>query len=121
MAIKSYKDLVVWQKSMDFVTRMYELTATFPRDQIYGLSSQMQRASVSIPSNIAEGYYRKSTKDYIRFLRHSFASGAELETQLMISRNLNFITEEKFNEEVKYLTAIMKMLNKLISTINTNA
>ena len=80
--IHSYKNLLVWQRSMDLVVAIYGLTKKFPKEEIYGLTSQMRRASVSIPSNIAEGRFRGTRKDYLQFLRIAYSSGAELETQM---------------------------------------
>lgn len=89
--VTSYKDLVVWQKAMQVVTDIYELTRTFPKHEQYGLTSQMQRAAVSIPSNIAEGYRRGTRKDYRSFLLTSLASGAELETQIEIAVRVGYV------------------------------
>src|SRR3989338_6893095 len=86
--IHSYKVLIVWQKSVDLVVAVYELTDKFPREEIFCLSSQMKRAAVSIPSNIAEGRFRSTRKDFTNFLRIAYASGAELETQIEIARRL---------------------------------
>jgi len=110
--IKNHKDLNVWQLSMELVTDIYRLTGSFPKEEIYGLTSQMRRAAVSVPSNIAEGAARKSKKEFIQFLHIALGSSAELETQLMISSNLEFAQEvEPFLEN---LTTIKKMLNGLI-------
>ena len=94
--VKTHKDLDVWRKSMDFVTKLYKTTAVFPKEEMYGLSSQMRRAAVSIPSNIAEGAARKSNKEFIQFLHIALGSTVEIETQLIISKNLKFIDEELF-------------------------
>ena len=115
--INSYKDLIVWEKSMKLVKSVYEITANFPKEEIYGLSSQMKRSAVSIPSNIAEGKRRGTRKDYRQFLVIAYGSGAELETQIEIAKmlalgkNINYDTIDKALEEV------MKMLNKLISSL----
>jgi four helix bundle protein len=109
MYLKSYKDLIVWQKSIKLVKNIYNLTNQFPKDEIYGLNSQMRRAAVSIPSNIAEGYSRKNTKEYAHFLRIAYGSSTELETQIIIAKdlykNINYNTAEMLLEE------ILKMLN----------
>jgi len=94
--IKSYRDLIIWQKSMSLVGEIYKSTKSFPSDEIYGLSSQLRRCAVSIPSNIAEGYGRNSTQDYIRFLNISTGAVYELQTQLEISFNLGYINGETF-------------------------
>jgi four helix bundle protein len=86
--IKSYRDLTVWQKAIELVIKIYALTDKFPTEERFGLTSQMRRAAVSIPSNIAEGNFRRSTKDYVQFLKIAFGSGAELETQLEIIKRL---------------------------------
>ena len=83
MYIESFKDLIVWQKSMSLVKEVYVITSNFPKSEIYGLTSQMRRAAVSIPSNIAEGKKRKTKNDYVQFLRIANGSAAELETQLL--------------------------------------
>lgn len=113
-----FKSLIVWQKSVSLVTDIYTLTEKFPKNEIFGLTSQMRRASVSIPSNISEGHSRRSSKDYIQFLKFSRGSLAELETQILISKNLNFITEKEYLEIDKKTIEVSKMLNSLISSIN---
>ena len=87
-----YSELVVWQKAMDLVTEIYKITATFPSDERFGLSSQARRAAVSIPSNIAEGHGRKSTGAYVNHLSIAYGSLMELETQIQIAVRLNFVT-----------------------------
>lgn len=118
--MNSYKELIVWQKSIELVTEIYKLTEKFPKSELYGLTSQIRRASVSIPSNIAEGYTRKHRQEYIQFLRIAFGSGGELETQIIIAKNLNYASQKDFEEIEKLLDEIMKMLNKLISTLVAN-
>jgi len=118
--IVSYKDLIVWQKSMDLVTKIYFLTEKFPKTELYGIVSQMRRCAISIPSNIAEGKQRGTKKDYRHFLIMAFGSGAELETQLEISRRLNFSKEEECIPIFALLNEIVRMLNKLISTLKEN-
>ena len=88
MPLQSYKDLIVWQKSIDLVQEIYNLTENFPKKEIYGLSSQMRRAAISIASNITEGQRRKDVPEFLQFLRISDASSAELETQMTISKRL---------------------------------
>lgn len=118
--VRSYRDLVVWQKSMDLVVMIYQLTDQFPKQEIYGLTSQMRRAAVSIPSNIAEGRYRGTRKDYTKFLRQARASGAELETQLEIAKRLP--TTQQFSQQtvVPLLDEIMRMLHAMITTLSTS-
>jgi four helix bundle protein len=121
--IHSYKDLTVWQRSMELVEAVYELTDTLPKDEKYGLISQMRRSAVSIPSNIAEGRYRGSRKDYANFLRTAFGSGAELETQLEVCKRIEIGNKKKRSEAGELLTETMKMLNVIIQKVsdtNTN-
>ena len=115
--IKSYKELTVWQKSIELVIEIYRLTKNFPKEEIYGLTSQIRRASVSIPSNIAEGFSRKHTKEYSQFIRIAFGSGAELETQLIISKKLKYCKENEYKKIDSLLIEIMKMLNSLNSAL----
>jgi four helix bundle protein len=100
--IKSHKDLDVWKRAINLVTAVYAVSRGFPADEIYGLTSQMRRAAVSIPSNIAEGAARDSKKDFVRFLYIALGSLAELETQLLIAYNLSFLNEtDELSSEVK--------------------
>ena len=115
--LTSYKELIVWQKSFLLSKKIYQMTTTFPKSEIYGLVSQMRRSGVSIPSNIAERYARGHRQEYIQFLRTAFASGAELETQLLLAKELKFLTGKGFVELNNLLTEVMKMLNKLIKTL----
>ena len=111
--INSYKELIVWQKARGLVIEVYTITACFPKDETYGLSSQMRRCAISIPSNIAEGRYRSTKKDFSHFLTMAFGSGAELETQIDIAkelyadRNIDYVKADKLLEEV------MRMLNRI--------
>jgi len=111
--------LVVWQKSMTLVTEIYKITKIFPKDEIYGLVTQMRRCSISIPSNIAEGYGRNSTSDYVRFLRISVGSLNELQTQLEISLNLNYFGEKDFREFYESSREVERMISSLIRKIST--
>jgi len=111
--VKSYRDLTVWQESIVLVDQIYELTGLFPKEELYGLSNQMRRCAVSIPSNIAEGFLRGSRRDYARFVTMAYASGGELETQLEIAKRREYMGEQRFTEVSRRLTSIMKMLNSL--------
>ncbi|HKQ25805.1 MAG TPA: four helix bundle protein [Burkholderiales bacterium] len=91
--IASYRDLAVWQRAMELAALVHKLAATLPREEIYGLRSQLQRAAVSIPSNIAEGHARESTKEYLRYLLVSRGSMAELETQLLLCQKLQLLSK----------------------------
>ena len=117
--IHSHKDLIVWQKSIQLVVAVYELTEQYPKSELYGLTSQMRRASVSIPSNIAEGRRRGGKKEFEHFLLIAFASGAELETQIEISKLLSFSKDLDFTKVDGLLLEVMKMLNKMISNLKS--
>lgn len=119
MYLKSYKELIVWQKSISLVKEIFYLTSKFPKSEIYGLVSQMRRAAVAIPSNIAEGYGRKSKKEYSQFYSISYGSALELETQLILSRELRLISEELFNNTEPLLTEILKMLNTMTRNLRS--
>jgi four helix bundle protein len=114
---KHYQDLLVWQKSIDLAEIIYTITRSFPKEEIYGIISQMRRCSVSIASNIAEGQSRNSAPQFIQFLNIAKGSISELETQLVISKRLKFISEQDFNKVQKDLSDIGKMLNGLIKAI----
>ena len=112
-----FHKLEVWQRSISFVSAIYAITATFPREEIYGLTSQIRRASVSIPSNIAEGRANRTTKEYLRFVAIASGSAAELETQLVISHNLNFLSQENFNHLNDELQVLARMLSAMYSAL----
>lgn len=109
----SYRDLFVWQKSMELTKQVYMITKDFPKDEIYGLTSQIRRCAVSIPSNIAEGRGRNSDKEFIRFLQISLGSLYELQTQLDLALSFNYITN--IENILDLSSEIEKMLNKLIT------
>jgi len=117
MSIKSHRDLTVWQKAMELVKEVYSLTEKFPKDETFNMTLQMNKAAVSIPSQIAEGYMRRHRKEYLYFLSVSLGSSAELETQILACkaltkfRNLNFSQAEITNTEV------MKMLYSMIEKL----
>ncbi len=113
--MKDYKDLLVWNKSIEFVTDIYALVKFLPKEETYALSDQMRRASVSIPSNIAEGANRKSTKEYIQFLYSALGSASEVETQMIIAKNVGYFKD--INKHLAKLTEIKKMINGLISSL----
>ncbi|MEJ5051427.1 four helix bundle protein [Chryseobacterium culicis] len=113
----NFKELLVWQKSIDFVTEIYKTTEAFLKDEIYGLISQIRKASVSIPSNIAEGNSRRSKPDYLQFLKISRGSCAEVETQLIISKNLKFLNENEYLKLNERIIEISKMLNGLTNAL----
>ena len=111
---QSYKDLIVWKKSMDLVIRIYDITNSFPKSELFGLTNQIRRSAVSIPSNISEGKMRLSDKEFKRFLKIAYGSASELDTQLEISKKLGFGDLEKYSKIENLLIEILKMLNKLI-------
>ncbi len=115
--MNSFRELIVWQKSMDFVTEVYNVTKDFPKEEQFGLSAQMRRAAVSIPSNISEGYGRKSQGDFGRFLAYSIGSDYELQTQIEVSRNIGFLESEKCSLLIERLEEIARMLKSLKSKI----
>ena len=116
MKTRSFKDLIVWQKSYALVLEIYKLTQSFPKSEQYGLSSQMRRAAVSIPSNIAEGYGRKHKAEYNHFLSIAYGSLLELETQSLLARDLKY-TEE--NEKVeKLIKEVGRMLFRMLNPIS---
>jgi four helix bundle protein len=115
--METHKDLRVWQQSIEMVTSIYLMTQSFPKEEMFGLVSQLRRASVSVPSNIAEGYARGTDKEKLHFLRISSGSMSEVETQLMLSLNLGYIDQEKYNKLSETVTSVWKQLYSLISSI----
>jgi four helix bundle protein len=113
--VRTHKDLEVWKSSMDFVISIYKITSTFPTSEIYGLTSQIRRAAVSVPSNIAEGAGRKNTKEFIQFLYISLGSLAEIETQLEIASRLMYLKDTKDYQET--IDGLRKMLAGLIHAL----
>jgi len=119
MEIHSYKDLIVWQKAMDLVVAVYLLTEKFPKEELYCLVSQMRRSAISIPSNIAEGRLRGYRKEYRQFLLNAYGSGGELETQIEIAKRLPKMKNLDYSKVEVLLTEIMKMLNRITSTLKS--
>ena len=115
----THKDLKVWQKGIELVKNIYHITNTFPKSEQFGLVSQMRRCAVSIPSNIAEGSGRNSDKELLHFLYIALGSSSELETQIIISVELNFLENEKTAECLSILNEIIRMLTSLIKSIKT--
>ena len=120
MTVKSYKDLVVWQKSMHLVEMVYMATKAFPKEELYGLTNQIRRAVVSIPSNIAEGHARKSTAEFRNFLSITRGSLAEVETQLLIAKRLSYINKQRLEAILSIQVEVNKMTNALISKLIPN-
>jgi len=116
-SIKTYRDLIVWEKAMSFVTSIYFATKKFPVDELYSLTNQIRRCAVSIPSNIAEGFGRNSRKEFKRFLQISIGSVFEIQTQLQISHNLAYINKPTFDNLFESSREIERMLSSLINRL----
>ena len=114
--INSYKDLIVWQKSFAFAKLVYKLTARFPQSEVYGMTSQICRAAVSIPSNIAEGFGRGSTKERLQFFQIAFGSSSEVETQPLLAKELGFGNVSEYDQLEQLLIEVRKMLNSLLAS-----
>ena len=113
---KNYTDLIVWQKAMTLVTEIYRITMKFPKDELFGLTSQLRRAAVSIPSNIAEGQGRLSQGEFRLFLGNARGSLSELETQVLIARNLDFMSEIEADRLLEMANEVGRTLNGLIAS-----
>jgi four helix bundle protein len=113
---RTHKDLEVWKVSVDFVTEIYFLTNNFPKSELFGLKNQIRRAVISIPSNIAEGAARKYTREYIQFLYIAQGSLSEIETQIIIGRNLHYLNE--INDVTRKIQYIRILLARLIKSLN---
>ena len=118
---RSYKDLVAWQKAMDLVTGTYRATRAFPKDELFGLTSQARRAAVSIPSNIAEGQGRLSAKEFRYFLGSARGSLMELETQLQVAENLGYLHHEELTGLLQSCAELGKVLNGLLASLSRQA
>jgi four helix bundle protein len=116
----SYRDLTVWQRSIDLSVAIYDLTGKFPTDELYGLTSQLRRAAVSVPSNIAEGYGRASRQDYRRFVSMARGSALEVQTQLIIAMKLGYATENRMKPLQALVDEIAKMLWALMEKLQGN-
>lgn len=108
--VRHFEDLQVWQKSMDFVEQVYRLTRDFPKEEIYGLTSQIRRAAMSIPFNIAEGSAKRSTKEFMRFVDMAMGSVAEVQTQLILAMRLGYLTETAYMTFKQKIDEIGRML-----------
>jgi four helix bundle protein len=117
MKVRNYQDLIVWQKAMDLVEQIYATTRNFPREEMYGLTSQLRRAAVSIPSNIAEGQGRRTTADFVRHLSISYGSLREVETQALIAARLRYLTTEGCQDILKMAGEVGRLLNGLMSSL----
>ena len=117
--VNSYQDLIVWQRAMDLVVEIYEISEKYPNSELYGLTSQTRRSAVSIPSNVAEGRRRSSRRSYLNFLTIAYSSGAELETQVEIAKRLNFGKKLDFTKIDDFLSQVMRMLNRMTYKLRT--
>jgi four helix bundle protein len=115
--LKNYKELKVWQKAYRLCLDIYRFSREFPKEERFGLTSQARRAAVSIPSNIAEGYGRKSTADYVRLLYIAYGSLCELETQIMLAGDLSYLDDRTFSKLIENLSEVERMLKALIQSL----
>ncbi|MDR0310134.1 MAG: four helix bundle protein [Acidobacteriota bacterium] len=120
MSVQQYRELIVWQKAMSLVKEIYCLTTKLPKEELYGLSSQVRRAAISIPSNIAEGQARNSTKEFTKFLSIARGSKAELQTQLLICVEIGYLSEADINTAMGLSEEVGKMLSSLIQKLTTD-
>jgi len=118
--LKNFRELKVWQKAYRLCLDIYKITARFPQEERYGLTSQIRRAAVSIPSNIAEGYGRKTTADYLRSLYIAYGSVCELETQALLSSDLNYLEKKKSEELKDDIAEVERMLKAMIKSLENN-
>lgn len=116
--MSNFKNLIVWQKSIEFVSDVYKAVSIFPKEEIYGISSQLKRSSISIPSNKAEGSSYRSSKEFERYINIAIGSAFEAATQLLISLNLNFIAKEEFEKLNSQIIEIQKMLTSFKNKIS---
>lgn len=115
--MNDFRELIVWQKSIDLVEKVYQITNSFPKEEVYSLTSQIRRSAISVPSNIAEGYGRKSTLDFIHFLHIARGSLYEFQTQLEISKRIKYITATDLQSMIENCKEVEKMLNSLIKSL----
>jgi four helix bundle protein len=120
MKIKSYKDLKIWKRSIELVKNIYDITSLFPNEELYGLTSQIRRSGISIPSNIAEGFTRYYNKEFRQFLYIALGSCAELETQVIIANRLNYLEADIKSKISNDLEIICKMITNLIKKLNND-
>jgi four helix bundle protein len=117
MIINSFRELIVWKKSIELTKSVYQLTQKLPKSELYGLTSQIRRSVISIPSNIAEGYNRRNRKEFLQFLGIAYGSAAETETQLVLIKELYIIDDEEINISFSLDTEIQKMLYSLMKKL----
>jgi four helix bundle protein len=119
MEAKNFRDLIAWQKAMGFVTEVYRATASFPADERFGLTSQLRRSSVSIPSNIAEGHGRDSTRDFLKFLSIAYGSLNEAQTQILIAESLGYLSSETSAKLLASAVEVAKIINGLCKSLQS--
>ena len=120
MKVRRCEELIVWQRAMELVERVYEVSRAFPRDEIYALTSQVRKAAVSIPSNIAEGQGRQTTADFLRHLSIAYGSLLEVETQVMLAQRLNYLEESQCERVFSLSNEVGRLLNGLMKSLRTN-
>jgi four helix bundle protein len=119
MAVKNYSELIAWQKAMDLVETVYTASRRFPKDEAFGLTIQLRRAVVSVPSNIAEGQGRKSRAEFLHHLSIAFGSLREVETQLVIARRLQYLTSQETERALAQSTEVARLINGLYNSLST--
>ena len=117
MKLKTSQELIVWQKAMDLVEEVYKASRSFPREEIYGLTSQLRRAAISIPSNVAEGQGRRTTPDFLRHLSIAYGSLLELETQILIATRLSYLAQGKCHDVMNMAGEVGRLMNGLMSSL----
>lgn len=117
MTVKDYRELIAWQKAMDLVEMVYRVTGKLPNSELYGLTSQLRRAAVSVPSNIAEGQGRSTTRDFLNFLSIANGSLKEVETQVLISQRLGYIDQQQTSQLIKLTTEVGRVLSGLTNSL----
>ncbi len=118
-SVRSYRDLLVWQKSMDLAMEIYAVVKNFPKEELYGLTSQMKRSALSVPSNIAEGSSRRTTGEFMRYINIATGSLAEIETQIIFSSRLNYINKEITSSLLKQADEVSRMLQGLYNSLES--
>jgi four helix bundle protein len=118
MKVRSYRELIAWQKAMDLVTEVYKASSVFPRQELYGLTSQLRRAAISIPSNIAEGQCRWSTKEFVQFLSVSSGSLGEVETQIILAQRLEYLKEKVTSDILEKSAEVGRLIHGLANSLN---
>jgi four helix bundle protein len=117
MKVKNYQELIVWQKAMDLVEEVYIASKSFPREEIYGLTSQLRRAAISIPSNVAEGQGRRTTPDFLRHLSIAYGSLREVETQILIATRLRYLAQGRCQDVMKITGEVGRLMNGLMASL----